>query len=224
MPKKSWGTNEKVEEARGKKAASKKDAQAKETKAKEDAYWQSHENPKGRKDVKREEEQKKKEEAAAKKAELKRLAAQEEAELANLGKKKAAPKPKVTSHQLSVMKEADKKDFEKAKQQQIDSTKRQVDEETYASLVEVENRNKDKDGAVDARSLDAALDQMSIIDGVGADRHPEKRAKAAFEEYMEEKLPELKEEKPGLRLMQYKSMIFDMWQRDPKNPRNQTPV
>lgn len=29
------------------------------------------------------------------------------------------------------------------------------------------------------------------------------------------------QEKPGLRLMQYKSMIFERWQRDPRNPRNQ---
>lgn len=28
------------------------------------------------------------------------------------------------------------------------------------------------------------------------------------------------QEKPGLRLMQYKSMIFERWQRDPRNPRN----
>lgn len=31
------------------------------------------------------------------------------------------------------------------------------------------------------------------------------------------------QEKPGLRLMQYKSMIFERWQKDPRNPRNQRP-
>ena len=33
--------------------------------------------------------------------------------------------------------------------------------------------------------------------------------------------PSYVQEKPGLRLMQYKSMIFDRWQKDPRNPRNQ---
>lgn len=33
--------------------------------------------------------------------------------------------------------------------------------------------------------------------------------------------PSCMQEKPGLRLMQYKSMIFERWQRDPRNPRNQ---
>jgi len=33
-------------------------------------------------------------------------------------------------------------------------------------------------------------------------------------------LPEMKEEKPGLKLMAYKSKIFDEWQKSPENPRN----
>lgn len=48
-----------------------------------------------------------------------------------------------------------------------------------------------------------------------------RRAKAAWEAYYEEQLVVLKEDKPGLRLMQYKSMIFENWQRSPLNPRNQ---
>lgn len=28
------------------------------------------------------------------------------------------------------------------------------------------------------------------------------------------------QDKPGLRLMQYKSLIFERWQKDPRNPRN----
>lgn len=52
---------------------------------------------------------------------------------------------------------------------------------------------------------------------------PARRAKAAWEAYYEEQLPLMKEKKPGLRLMQYKSMIFENWQRSPLNPRNQVP-
>lgn len=48
-----------------------------------------------------------------------------------------------------------------------------------------------------------------------------RRAKAAWEAYYAEQLEILKQDKPGLRLMQYKSMIFERWQKDPRNPRNQ---
>lgn len=51
----------------------------------------------------------------------------------------------------------------------------------------------------------------------------DRRAKAAWEAYFETELARMKEEKPGLRLMQYKSMIFENWQRSPLNPRNQLP-
>lgn len=53
--------------------------------------------------------------------------------------------------------------------------------------------------------------------------HACRRAKAAFEAYYAEQLEVMKAQKPGLRLMQYKSMIFEKWQRDPRNPRNQKP-
>ena len=43
------------------------------------------------------------------------------------------------------------------------------------------------------------------------------------QEFYAERLEQMKKEKPGLRLMQYKSKIFDEWARSPLNPRNQAP-
>lgn len=56
MAKKSWGTSDKVQEARDRKNSSKKEAAEAEAKQKEEAYWSQHANPKGRKDAKREEQ------------------------------------------------------------------------------------------------------------------------------------------------------------------------
>ena len=42
--------------------------------------------------------------------------------------------------------------------------------------------------------------------------------KAAYEEFGEERLPQLKEENPSLRLSQLKQMLFKEWQKHPKNP------
>ena len=40
-----------------------------------------------------------------------------------------------------------------------------------------------------------------------------RRRKAGWEEFYARELPLLKEEKPGLKMMQYKNRIFEMWQR-----------
>ena len=41
---------------------------------------------------------------------------------------------------------------------------------------------------------------------------------------MERMLPELRAEKPNLRMNQYKDMIWKLWQKAPENPLNQTPA
>lgn len=119
-------------------------------------------------------QERKKEEAAKKRAEAKRLAAEEEAALANLGKKKPAQKvsaPKVTHHQLEIMKEKEKILSEEEAKEREDEIKRQVSEDKYAKQIEVEIANR-QDNTVEARSLDAALGALSV--GGEADRHPEK--------------------------------------------------
>ena len=42
--------------------------------------------------------------------------------------------------------------------------------------------------------------------------------KAAYEEFEEERLPQLKLENPSLRLSQLKQMLRKEWQKHPKNP------
>lgn len=53
-----------------------------------------------------------------------------------------------------------------------------------------ENRNREVDvDDVNARSLDDAIDQMSVGE---TDKHPEKRRKALFAAYEERELPSMK--------------------------------
>ena len=52
------------------------------------------------------------------------------------------------------------------------------------------------------------------------DSHPEKRMKAAWLEYEEENLEQLKKENPGMRLSQIKQIMKKNWQKSPKNPLN----
>ena len=46
-------------------------------------------------------------------------------------------------------------------------------------LVLVSNTNRD-DFVIEARSLDDAITQMTIVDSLPPDRHPERRLKASF--------------------------------------------
>ncbi|ELU43763.1 hypothetical protein AG1IA_02207 [Rhizoctonia solani AG-1 IA] len=73
---------------------------------------------------------------------------------------------------------------------------------------------------VNAKSDKASVGQQAA----GIEKHPERRFKAAFEAYQERELPRLKEERPGLRLQQYKDLMYKMFQKSPDNPFNQTLV
>ena len=52
------------------------------------------------------------------------------------------------------------------------------------------------------------------------DKHPEKRMKAAYEEFEQARLPLLKAENGNMRLSQLKQMLRKEWQKHPDNPLN----
>lgn len=222
MPKKFSGGNSKAEAAKEKKASAKAEQSTKVAKAEDDAYWdEAGDGKKGKAAAKKAEEAKRKEEAAAKKAEAKRLAEQEEAELAKQASKKLGKvaAPKVTQHQLRLQSEAERKAQDAETEKQRAQRRREISEDEYARMVEVENRNKEDAGAVDARSVEAALSMLTTEEK--EEKHPEKRAKAAWNAYYEAELPNLRAEKPGLKLQQYKDLLWKSWQKSPDNPFNQ---
>ena len=213
-------------------------------------------------------------EAASRKAELKRIAEQEDAEtaakltakakaakagggsapaaralrgagssaaLAALSGTAATPPPpgapsasasggdsgKVTHHQLRQEAEAEEKEREAAKQRRLQRAKREVAAGEYEAALDNHggsrlNRAVGVDD-VDARSLEAAVAAMSV-GGSGAgeegdgDRYPERRARAAFAAYQERELARLKSDRPGLKLSQYKELVWRSWQKAPENP------
>jgi len=84
-----------------------------------------------------------------------------------------------------------------------------------------------------ATGIDDALDLLEVVNAksdkasvgqqaAGIERHPERRFKAALEAYQERELPRLKDEHPGLRLQQYKDLLYKEFQKSPDNPFNQT--
>jgi hypothetical protein len=73
-----------------------------------------------------------------------------------------------------------------------------------------------------ATNIDDALDALTLATGgegeekkavAGIDRHPERRQKAALAAFEDKRLPELRKEHPGLRLQQYKDLIYKEFQK-----------
>ncbi|KAI7735669.1 hypothetical protein M8C21_008208 [Ambrosia artemisiifolia] len=226
MPKK-MGVNSKAEAARERKTATEAERKEKEARDKEDKYWREAEGAKSRAAKKREEESEKKAEAAARKAEAKRLAEIEEKEIEKSLKKVdkkanrvSIPVPKVTEAELVKRREEEEADRVKKAEEEKRRASRIAKEEEYEKMVLVQNRNRD-DSVIEARSVEEAIAQMAVSDGLPVDKHPEKRLKASFKAFEEAEMPNLKAEKPGLTHTQYKDMIWKMWKKSPDNPMNQ---
>lgn len=82
-------------------------------------------------------------------------------------------------------------------------------------------------GSLSARNIDDAISALQIAAGKDTDkaeRHPERRFKPALRAYEERRLPEIREEHPGLRLNQYKELIFKEFEKSAENPFNQVSV
>ncbi|RDX83984.1 Coiled-coil domain-containing protein 124-like protein, partial [Mucuna pruriens] len=227
MPKK-MGVNTKAEAARARRSAVEVERKEKETRDKEDSYWREAEGSKSRASKKKEEEAEKRAEAAVRRAEVRRLAEQEEKELdkalKKVDNKKAnrvsIPVPKVTEVELRQRREEEQAAAERKAEEAKKRQSRTAAEEEYERMVLVSNTNRDG-SIIEARTLDDAIAQMTIVDTLPPDRHPERRLKASFKAFEEAELPKLKEEKPGLTHTQYKDLIWKLWKKSPDNPLNQ---
>ncbi|KAF2883101.1 hypothetical protein ILUMI_23073 [Ignelater luminosus] len=206
MPKKFQGENSKAVAARARKSAAKEQQHAQKQKQLEDQYWQDDDKHVARKQQRKDEQERKKQVAADRKAESKALLEQE---MSTIKKPtKAAPPPKITRAQVSenisnvnVVKKEEKKI------------------ETHLDVPLEENLNRMTIDGEEARTVTEAISLLSNKPQ-DVDKHPEKRMKAAYAAFEENRLQVLKEEQPTLRLSQLKQLIFREWQKSPENPLN----
>jgi len=221
MAPKEKGANAKKESGKAKKAeneAKKKEAAASEKEKKEAAEWQD--GAKGSKASKEEKEEKRKAELA-RKAENARLLAEEEASV--------AAKPKAP-------KQAKKgKDTKPAGPGAIGASGASAAKEKDETEPAKESESGAEVESYAATGIDNALDLLDVViaktdkasigqQAAGIERHPERRFKAAYEAYTERELPILRAEHPGLRLQQYKDMLYKQFQKSPENPFNQNTI
>ncbi|KAK7438387.1 hypothetical protein VKT23_018001 [Stygiomarasmius scandens] len=220
------GGNAKKESGRAKKAeneAKKAEAAAAEKERKEAELWKD-DNAKGGKAAKEAKEEKRKAELA-RKAENARLLAEEEASAP--AKVKAAPK----AGSKAGGKQAQAKNEKPAGPGAIAAG---------GGLGAVDDGKEDGEDRKEVESysatgIDNALDLLEVVtakmdkasvgqQAAGIERHPERRFKAALEAYTERELPNIRRDHPGLRLQQYKELLYKQFQKSPENPFNQAVV
>ncbi|RXW18186.1 hypothetical protein EST38_g7669 [Candolleomyces aberdarensis] len=206
------GGNAKKEAGRAKKAenkAKKASAAAAERERKEAESWRD-DSVKGGKAKKQEQEDKRKADIA-RKAENARLLAEEEAS--------APPKVKVAPKAGGGIK--GKKPYS--------SASGPADPGAAATGGGLESDDVSESYA--ATGIDNALDLLDVVTAkmdkasVGQraaviEKHPE----AAFEAYKQRELPEIKKDRPGMRLQQYHDLLYKQFQKSPDNPHNRTVV
>ncbi|KAH9126498.1 hypothetical protein LEN26_006357 [Aphanomyces euteiches] len=230
MGPKKGNTNSKVEAANQRKAAQEAEKSKKKAAQQEAAVAAEWSQGADARSARRaQEEELKRQQADAKKAELRRIQEEEEAAMSgikskaktkaqkdidkpweaalapvakksNKGSRAPPPAPKVVAAPAPAR---------AASRNDIVFDER-PDEEIF------ENRNRVKADALEASSVEDALEAL----GIGG-KEPTKNMKAAYMAFEEATMPQLKADYPGLKLSQYKQRLSDMWRRSPQNPMNQ---
>uniref|UniRef100_A0A7S3EYD0 Coiled-coil domain-containing protein n=1 Tax=Haptolina ericina TaxID=156174 RepID=A0A7S3EYD0_9EUKA len=194
------------------------EAAAAAERAAEEAAW-AEGGKKGNK--KKESDAEKKEAKASRKAEADEQLRQEEADMSTprSGKKKdkGGGKTKLTQAEIAAKAMAAIKAKEKEeKQRKIDIAKSGGDD-----YIGVLMANDNKTEGINASGMDEALAALSVGEGSGSGGKV--NLKAAYLAFEERELVRLKEEKPGLKLSQYKELAHKNWQKSSENPSNQGP-
>jgi len=200
------------------------------SKAVEDAKWVDEGSTAAEK--RRAEKETKRLEAAQKEAKRKALVAKDDEEAA-AAKKRSAAADRVTRQAILSVQERQAADAEKqaAREREL----RQMKQANLIPQIEpIENVNQSRaaqeaqdrarygaNGVVSASTLDEAVAAAQKLSGKQTsktDKHPEKRMRAAFADYLERMMPACKAEHPTLKHSQLHEIIWKSWQKAPENP------
>lgn len=212
MPKKFQGENTKSAAARARRAEAKAAADARKQKELEDAYWKDEDKHVMRKEQRKEEKEKRRLEQLERKKETQRLLEEEDSKLKGGKAARAAAPGKVTRAQIEDSLRREHRHREGPEPERARS-------HLEVPLEENVNRRMQEEGSVEARTVEDAIALLSVAEE--ADRHPERRMRAAFTAFEEAQLPRLKQENPNMRLSQLKQLLKKEWLRSPENPMNQ---
>ncbi|KAI6203188.1 hypothetical protein M3Y94_00527900 [Aphelenchoides besseyi] len=212
MPKKFTGENSKSAAARARKDQTKTEERERVAKQKEDAQWVDDDKNVQKKMQRKEDQERKRQELLAKKQEKAKLLEEEMNSLPS----KATAAPKVTKAQI----DAQKRKEDEARVQEEEQRKLESKNIVQSQDLLTENVNRLVIEGESARNVDEAISVLGSTSSP-AEKHPEKRVKAAYAAFEERRLPELKEEKPTFTLSQLRQLLKKEWQKSPANPLNE---
>ena len=151
-----------------------------------------------------------------KKRVAKQLLEEEESKLKG---KSSTPSAKVARSEIVLLQE---KEAEKRKNALRKPAKENItcnDEPLEENVNQLVAEQLATEGAVEARNVEDAISVLSVDEKL--ESHPERRMKAAFAKFEEERLPILKAENSNMRLSQIKQLLRKEWMKSPENPLNQ---
>ncbi|CAG0923363.1 unnamed protein product [Notodromas monacha] len=228
MPKKFASENTKAAAARARKDAASNEEKQRRLKAEQDELWKDEDKLVARKQQRKEERERKKVEVSSKKAEVKALLEAETGTAA--GGKDLSAAAKVTRAQIQAAQEREAARTAKAAAAGGGVSGRgattAATDVTHLEVPLEENLNRLtlEEAGHTARSVDEAIVLLNAKDAASlesADRHPERRVRAAYAEFEALRLPILRAEQPNLRLSQLKQLLRKEWLCAPENPMNQ---
>ena len=214
MPKKLNGQNSKAVAAKARKEEKATAEKERVEREKEDALWRDDDKKREKKLSRKEDSEKKRLVALERKKERKEL---EEEETVAIGSSRGRAEGKSLSTQKMTRKQIEETMKESKKMRESEQKDSSVDQVRDIE----ENVNRLQVDGEEARTVETAINILNGTGTAAVEKHPEKRMKAAYEEFEKSRLPVLKVENPNLRLSQLKQLLRKEWMKSPQNPFNQ---
>lgn len=220
MPKK-FGINTKKQEANERKMEVKKEKIEKEIKKMEDEYWRETDEKILNKIKKEKDEERKRQEQIRKKQEREDFLKKEEEEMYK-NKKVVVEVTKGSAHQhkeKDLLKLSEK--FENVK---IDNVKNEMSEididqeyvnENFLKMNEYQEYILSDIHVIEGNSTDSILKNINLSNEM---KHPEKKMRSAWNDYVEKNLPELKKQYPKFKRHKLLDMLSKDFHKSSDNP------
>ncbi|KAI4839938.1 coiled-coil domain-containing protein 124 [Plasmodium brasilianum] len=211
-----WGAgNSRAIEARLRKKIEKDRKQKEIEEKKLDEFWKDDDKKAQAKIQRKAEAENKRQQKLDRKKELRELYGEEEKSLKS-NKEGKTTNAKVTQAQiLQRLIEEKKKEIQNEKKKKDNINVHQMELEDNINHIQREEMNY-CDEYINATGID---DVISALDNVSFEKT--KSVKAAYKMFEEENLPLVKEEHKGLKLSQYKQILWKQFKKSADNPMNQ---
>ncbi|SPJ10009.1 conserved protein, unknown function [Plasmodium sp. DRC-Itaito] len=211
-----WGAgNTRAIEARMRKKLDKDKKQKELEEKKLEEYWRDDDKKVQAKIQRKMEAENKRQQKLDRKKELKALYGEEEKSIKSNKENKSTNKKVTQSEILQKLIEEKKKELQEEKKKKENLNVHEMELEDNINHIHRKEQNN-YDEYIYATGIDNVI---SALENVSFEKT--KSVKAAYKKYEEENLPIVKEEHKGLKLSQYKQMLWKQFKKSAENPMNQ---